>query len=190
MTASCRLLSVGALLALLMYASVTGDEGLPPHGDAPSGSLAGRLLVATPQLEDPNFSETVVYGPLDRMLEGMGIPPNGESKIDLRVHYGGPVEPSRAFVLHSPEYHAQDTMVVSDIAALTVAPGILQDMAAGNGPERSLFVLGYAGWGPDQLENELAAGAWVVVEPDASLLFDQDTTTKWQRAYDRRGIEL
>ena len=210
MTASCRLLSVGALLALLMYASVTGDEGLPPHGDAPAGSLAGRLLVATPQLEDPNFSETVVYvvhhnregamglvinrllgtGPLDRMLEGMGIAPNGESKIDLRVHYGGPVEPSRAFVLHSPEYHAQDTMVVSDIAALTVAPGILQDMAAGNGPERSLFVLGYAGWGPDQLENELAAGAWVVVEPDATLLFDEETTTKWQRAYDRRGVEL
>jgi putative transcriptional regulator len=205
-----RLFSVGALLALLMYASVTGDEGLPPHGDAPAGSLSGRLLVATPQLEDPNFRGTVVYvvhhnragamglvinrllgtGPLDRMLEGLGIAPDGESKVDLRVHYGGPVEPSRAFVLHSPEYHGQDTMMVSDIAALTVAPGILEDMAAGHGPKRSLFALGYAGWGPDQLENELAAGAWFVVEPDATLLFDEDTATKWQRAFARRGIEL
>jgi putative transcriptional regulator len=63
-------------------------------------------------------------------------------------------------VLHSPEYHGQNTMVLSDIAALTVSPGILQDMAAGHGPERSFFALGYAGWGPDQLENELADGAW------------------------------
>jgi putative transcriptional regulator len=209
-TASCRLLSVGALLALLLYASVTGEEILPPHGEAPAGSLAGRLLVATPELQDPNFRETVVYvvdhnragamglvinrllgsGPLDRMLEGLGIARNGESKIDLRVHYGGPVAPSRAFVLHSPEYHGQDTRAVSDITALTVSPGILQDMAAGRGPKRSLFALGYAGWGRGQLENELAAGAWVVVEPDAALLFDEETTTKWQRAYDRRGIEL
>jgi putative transcriptional regulator len=209
-TASCRLLSVGALLALLMYVSVTGDDALPPHGDAPAGSLAGRLLVATPELQDPNFRETVVYivhhhqagamglvinrvlgtGPLDRMLEGLGIARNGESKVNLRVHYGGPVEPSRAFVLHSPEYHRQDTMMVSDIAALTVAPGILEDMAAGHGPKRSLFALGYAGWAPGQLESELAAGAWLVVEPDSALLFDLDTATKWQRAYDRRGIEL
>jgi putative transcriptional regulator len=209
-TASCRLFSVGALLALLMYASVTGDGASLPDAEASKESLAGQLLVATPDLDDPNFRETVVYmvhhnragamglvinrvlgsGPLDRMLEGLGIAPDRESELELRVHYGGPVEPSRAFVLHSPEYHGQDTMVLSDIAALTVSPGILQDMAAGNGPARSLFVLGYAGWGPDQLENELAAGAWAVVEPDATLLFDEETTTKWQRAYDRRGVDL
>jgi putative transcriptional regulator len=81
-------------------------------------------------------------------------------------------------------------MVVSELAALTVSPGILEDIAAGKGPKQSLFALGYAGWGPGQLENELAAGAWVVVEPDATLLFDADTATKWQRAFDRRGIDL
>jgi putative transcriptional regulator len=63
-------------------------------------------------------------------------------------------------------------------------------MAAGHGPKRSLFILGYAGWGPGQLEQELAAGAWFVVEPDAALLFDSETATKWQRAYDRRGVDL
>lgn len=210
MRASCRLLSVGALLALLVCGSVAGDAALRPDREAASESLAGQLLVATPDLDDPNFRETVVYmvhhdragamglvinrvlgtGPLDRMLEGLGVAPNGESHLDLRVHYGGPVEPSRAFVLHSPDYHAADTLDVSDIAALTTSPDILEDIAAGKGPKRSLFALGYAGWGPAQLENELAAGAWFVVEPDAALLFDEQPETKWQRAFDRRGIDL
>ena len=210
MTASCRLLSVGALLALFVYASVTSDAALRPDREATSGSLAGQLLVATPDLDDPNFRETVVYmvhhdragamglvinrllgtGPLDVMLEGLGVAPNGESQLDLRVHYGGPVEPSRAFVLHSPDYRSQDTVVLSELAALTGSPGILEDIAAGKGPRRSLFALGYAGWGPEQLENELAAGAWFVVEPDEALLFDEETETKWRRAFDRRGIDL
>jgi putative transcriptional regulator len=93
-------------------------------------------------------------------------------------------------MLHSPDYRGEDTVVLSDFAALTLSPDILQDIAAGRGPRRSLFALGYAGWGPEQLESELAAGAWVVVEPDADLLFDDHPETKWQRAFDRRGIEL
>ena len=80
--------------------------------------------------------------------------------------------------------------MVSDLAALTPSPGILQDIAAGRGPKQSLFALGYAGWAPGQLESELAAGAWFVVDPDETLLFDPDTATKWQRAFDRRGVEL
>ena len=210
MSASWRLPSVGVLLVLLLYASVAPDAALAPGDEAAEESLAGRLLVAAPELGDPNFSETVVYmvhhdrasamglvinrllatGPLDRMLEGLGMAPEAESKLELRVHYGGPVEPSRAFVLHSPDYHAEDTVAVSELAALTGSPGILRDIAAGRGPERSLFALGYAGWGPGQLESELAAGAWFVVEPDATLLFDDQTETKWQRAFERRGIEL
>jgi putative transcriptional regulator len=209
-TASNRLLSVGALLALLVYASVATDAALQPDREGMEGSLAGQLLVATPELDDPNFRDTVVYvvhhdrsgamglvinrllgtGPLDRMLEGLGMTPDGQSKLELRVHYGGPVEPSRAFVLHSPDYHSGDTLEVSDIAALTGSMHVLEDIAAGRGPRRSLFVLGYAGWAPGQLENELAAGAWVVVEPDEALLFDEETETKWQRAFDRRGVEL
>lgn len=210
MTASRRLLSIAAMLALFTYASVATDAARRPDGEATQESLAGQLLVAAPELEDPNFRETVVYvlhhdragamglvinrvlgtGPLDRMLEGLGIAPNGESHLDLRVYYGGPVQPAQGFMLHSPDYHAADTVDVSDIAALTTSPEVLRDIAAGKGPRRSLFALGYAGWGPGQLENELAAGAWFVVEPDATLLFDEQTETKWQRAFDRRGIDL
>jgi putative transcriptional regulator len=209
MTASRRLLSMAALLALVTYASVGTDAARRQDQD-PTKSLAGQLLVAAPDLQDPNFRETVVYlvhhdqagamglvvnrvlgtGPLDEMLEGLGMPPDGAADLELRVHYGGPVEPARGFMLHSPDYRAEDTVVLSDLVALTVSPGILQDIAAGKGPRRSLFALGYAGWGPEQLESELAAGAWVVVEPDAELLFDEQPETKWQRAFDRRGIDL
>jgi putative transcriptional regulator len=210
MTASRRLLSIAALLALVTYASVGTDAARWQDQDPPTASLAGQLLVAAPDLQDPNFRETVVYlvhhdqagamglvvnrvlgtGPLDEMLEGLGMPPDGAADLELRVHYGGPVEPARGFMLHSPDYRAEDTVVLSDLVALTVSPGILQDIAAGKGPRRSLFALGYAGWGPEQLESELAAGAWVVVEPDAELLFDEQPETKWQRAFDRRGIDL
>ena len=210
MTASRRLLSVAALLALFLYASVGSDAARRQDPEPAQDSLVGRLLVATPELQDPNFRETVVYlvnhdqagamglvinrvlgtGQLDRMLEGLGLPSNGATDLELRVHYGGPVEPTRAFMLHSPDYRAEDTVVLSEMTALTLSPGILEDMAAGKGPKRSLFALGYAGWGPEQLEGELAAGAWVVVEPDADLLFDEHPETKWQRAFDRRGIDL
>ena len=210
MSASRGLLSVAALLALTMYASVVSDAARRQDPDPADRSLAGQLLVATADLQDPNFRETVVYlvhhdragamglvinrvlgtGPLDEMLEGLGLPPDGRAERELLVHYGGPVAPTRAFMLHSPEYRAADTVVLSDLAALTLSPGILQDIAAGKGPRRSLFALGYAGWGPEQLEGELAAGSWVVVEPDADLLFDEQAETKWQRAFDRRGIDL
>ena len=210
MTASRRLLSLAALLVLFLYVSVTTDAARQQDPTPAPDSLAGQLLVATPELDDPNFRETVVYivhhdqggamglvlnrvlgtGPLDKMLESLGARPNGATDRKLRVYYGGPVEPVRAFVLHSPDYHDADTVVLSDIAALTIPPHILEDIAGGKGPKHSLFALGYAGWGPDQLEGELAAGAWSVVEPDENLLFDEQSETKWQRAWDRRGVDL
>jgi putative transcriptional regulator len=210
MTASRRLLSLTALLVLFLYSNVTTDAARRQDPSAAPDSLAGRLLVATPELDDPNFRETVVYivhhdqggamglvlnrvlgtGPLDKMLESLGAAPNGATDQKLRVYSGGPVEPGRAFVLHSPDYHDANTVVLSDLAALTIPPHILEDIAAGKGPKHSLFALGYAGWGPDQLEGELAAGAWSVVEPDEDLLFDDASETKWQRAWDRRGVDL
>ena len=210
MIASRRLLSVAALFAFVTYASVDADAARRADQQPTRDSLAGQLLVATPDLADPNFRETVVYmvhhddagamglvinrvlgtGPLDKMLESLGIAPDGATGLGLRVHDGGPVAPARGFMLHSPDYHAQDTVAVSELAALTVSTGILQDIAAGKGPKRSLFALGYAGWGPDQLEGERAAGAWFVVEPDQDLLFDEHPETKWRRAMDRRGIDL
>jgi putative transcriptional regulator len=106
------------------------------------------------------------------------------------VHYGGPVERGRGFVLHSPDYHGQNTVVLSNLAAVTSSPDILKDLAAGKGPRQSLFALGYAGWAPDQLASEIAAGAWVVIDADEDLLFGKQVDSKWQRALNREGIEL
>jgi putative transcriptional regulator len=210
MIAPSRLLSMAALLAIVTFAGVATDAARGPERDPASTSVAGRLLVATPELQDPNFREAVVYmihhdesgamglvvnrvlgsGPLDDLLERLGIDAEVEADVEVEVHYGGPVEAGRGFMLHTPDYRSEDTTVVSGLAALTVTPEILRDIAAGKGPRRSLFALGYAGWSPHQLEDELAVGAWVVVDADETLLFDHQNDTKWQRAFDRRGIDL
>jgi putative transcriptional regulator len=210
MTASARLLSMAALLAIMVFVGVSTDAARQLDRDPSEISVAGRLLVATPDLKDPNFRQTVVYmihhdddgamglvinrvlgaGPLDKLLQGLGIASRGGGDVEIEIHYGGPVETSRGFMLHTPDYRGTDTTQVSDLAALTTTPEILRDVAIGKGPKRSLFALGYAGWSPQQLEAELAAGAWVVIEADEALLFDHDNDTKWQRAFDRRGFEL
>jgi putative transcriptional regulator len=156
---------MAALLAIVTLVGVDTDAARQPDRDARQNSVAGRLLVATPDLDDPNFRRTVVYmvhhdesgamglvinrvlgaGPLDKMLEGLGIDAEGDSSVEIEVHYGGPVETSRGFMLHTPDYQGADTTVVSDLAALTLTPEILRDIAAGRGPKRSLFALGYAG---------------------------------------------
>jgi putative transcriptional regulator len=208
--------SRAAGLAALALAVASAAEAARSPGELTPGdqmeqeSVAGRLLVATPELEDPNFDHAVVYmvehdgggamglvlnrvlgkGPVAELLEGLGIEGEVDPAAEIEVHYGGPVESGRGFVLHTPDYTGEDTVVLSDLVALTTSLDVLSAIAAGNGPKRSLFALGYAGWAPGQLEAELAVGAWVVVEPDEALLFDDALETKWQRALARRGVDL
>jgi putative transcriptional regulator len=173
-------------------------------------SLAGQLLVATPELDDPNFRHTIVYlvqhdargavgvvvnrvlgaGPLGKLLEGLGVEEGSDSAAEIRVHYGGPVEPGRGVMLHSPDYRQDDPLVVDHLAAFSFSLDALRDIAVGHGPRQSLFALGYAGWAPDQLEGEIAGGSWFTIAPDAALLFDDAIDTKWQRALARGGVEL
>jgi putative transcriptional regulator len=205
----------GGLLALLALTVMSAEAARPPGGEMlrePSSTdpIAGRLLVATPDLEDPNFYHTIVYivrhdqtgamglvinrrlgrGPIGKLLEGLGVEAEVEGDAEIDVHYGGPVERDQGFVLHSPDFVGEDTVVLSQSVALTSSLDVLSAIAAGKGPERSLFALGYAGWAPDQLERELAAGAWVLVEADDGLLFDPQVESKWQRALERQGVDL
>jgi len=101
---------------------------------------------------------------------------------DVRVHYGGPIQERRGFVLHTPDWTGEGTTVVDGRFAVTEDPTVLQAMARGTGPRRALFFLGYAGWGPGQLEAELAAGAWGVAPADERLVFDEDPQQKWIEA--------
>jgi putative transcriptional regulator len=189
-------------------ARAPGD--LPPRDQLDRESVAGRLLVATEDLADPNFYHTVVYivqhdgggamglvlnrvlgkGPIGELLESLDLDGEVDPAAEIEVHFGGPVESGRGFVLHSPDYDGEDTVVLSDLVALTSSLDVLRAIAAGKGPKRSLLALGYAGWAPGQLEAEIAAGAWEVVLPDEELLFDDHTESKWRRALDRRGIDL
>ena len=129
-------------------------------------------------------------GPIAKLLEGLGLEAEVDGGAEIEVHYGGPVQRERGFMLHSPDFIGEDTVVLSTSVALTSSPDVLSAIAAGKGPQDSLFALGYAGWAPDQLEQELAAGAWVVVDADETLLFDQQIESKWQRALDRQGVDL
>jgi putative transcriptional regulator len=198
------------LIALLAVIGTTSDAARQPDEAPRAGSLAGQFLVATPELEDPNFDHTVVYlishddsgamglvinrvvakGPLNRLLEDLGVESEAADSEEVRIHYGGPVDPSRAFVLHSSDYRSEDTVPLAGGIAMTGSLDVLEDIAAGQGPQRRLLAVGYAGWAPDQLEQEVAAGAWFTVPADEALLFDDRVETKWQRAMQRRGVDL
>lgn len=171
--------------------------------------LTGQLLVATDEIRDPRFHHTVIYmvrhdatgamglvvnrpladAPLARLLELFGAGGQGVAG-SVRVFYGGPVELARAFVLHTTDWTSPDTRVVAGGIALTAHPGVLDAIAQGRGPRRSLVALGYAGWAPGQLEGEIQRGAWIGVPADETLVFGGDAEDTWQRAMARRKIEI
>ena len=198
-----------AALLILLAAATGGGQPARPAEPFPARSTAGQLLVATEDLRDPRFARTVVYMlrhdaagalglivnrpvgalPLARVLESLGREPGGASG-DIRVYYGGPVEPGRGFVLHTPEWTGGDSRVVHGGVAVTSDPAIFEAIASGTGPRRAMFAAGYAGWAPGQLEGEIQGGSWFVVTADEALIFDDDAASKWERATERRTIAL
>ena len=174
-----------------------------------SDDLTGQLLVATPEMRDPRFVETVIYivkhsaegtfglvinrplakGPVEDLLKGFGLE-SGGAKGEIIIHYGGPVSPRAGFVLHSDDVILEESAKVANGIAMTSDPKLIEAMAQGKGPKQSLFIMGYAGWAPGQLEGELMAGSWYVVSGDKALIFGQDAERKWQQAMDKRKIPL
>jgi putative transcriptional regulator len=193
-----------ATIALLASATST------PRAEAQrTTSLGGDLLVASPDMRDPRFARTVIYlihhdasgaqgfvvnrplgdVALGKLLDQMrrdGSTASGQ----VRLHGGGPVEGRRVFVLHTDDYTSPGTAAIKNGVSVTTDPDILQSMAQGQGPRRARIVVGYAGWGPGQLEAEIEAGAWMRAAADESLLFDDDYDKKWERAQTRKKIDL
>ena len=173
-------------------------------------SLTGQLLIAMPQMMDPRFARSVVYVCAHSEDAGaMGLVVNklfealtmGELFTHLKldpgalgrsrpVHFGGPVEPGRGFVLHTTDYREDATLAVADGIGLTATLDILRAIGKGEGPRRSLLALGYAGWAPGQLDAEMQANGWLSVQADADLVFDPDFDGKWRRALAKLGIDL
>ena len=177
-------------------------------GKSGSGYLTGQLLIAMPQMNDPRFERTVIYICAHTADGAMGLVVNREIEaltfpdllkqlnIDaevvddrIQVLFGGPVETGRGFVLHSSDYVQNATMLVDKRVGLTATMEVLKDIASGNGPRLNLLALGYAGWGPGQLDAEIHANGWLTVPADDGLIFDPDLDKKWERAVAKIGID-
>ena len=187
---------------------MTDSKTRATSANSSENSLAGHLLVAMPNMSDPRFERAVIYvcahgedGAMGlminklvdqitfpEMLEQLGIDDSNVAE-QIRVHFGGPVETGRGFVLHSTDYRQDSSMEVDSRIALTATVDILRDIAGGQGPRRSLLALGYAGWGPGQLDQEIQANGWLHVDPDEQLIFDTDLDDKWQRAIGKLGFD-
>lgn len=172
-------------------------------------TLSGQLLVAMPHMEDPRFARSVVYVcahsddgamglvvnrlidsmRLDSLLDHLGLETT-MSHPDLPVHFGGPVESSRGFVLHSADLVQDSTLLIDDDVALTATTEMLKAIADGSGPERCVLALGYAGWGAGQLDQEIQDNGWLLVPADDQLVFGLDNDAKWEGAMTKLGIDL
>ena len=178
-------------------------------GQSLSGYLTGQLIVAMPAMSDPRFERSVIYmcvhnedGAMglvvnrlmdsltfDDLLLQLGMD-NTNHDRDIRVHFGGPVESGRGFVLHSNDYTQEGTVPMENGVSLTATVDILRDIADGHGPRDHLLALGYAGWGPGQLDGEIQENAWLHCPADENLVFDPDLGSKWERAMQKIGIDL
>ena len=169
--------------------------------------LTGQFLVAMPNMGDPRFVKSVIYmvshndeGAMgliinkihDKMrfpdlLKQLGIPATGRL-LEWNVHHGGPVETARGFVLHSPDFTSETTLAVNQNIALTATVDVLQAVASNHGPAHGLFALGYAGWAPGQLDQEIQANGWLTMPANPDILFDRDHDNKWHRVLSNFGI--
>lgn len=202
--------ALGLLVALLLaFAPPAEPRGTTDGGGQSAQSLAGRLLVAREELRDPNFHRTVIFllehdprgamglvinrrlggVPLKELLEEMGVDVEADD-AEIAAHYGGPVDPERSFLLHSDDAMLETSQKLPGGFAVSVDPEMLRRILEGGGPKDFRFILGYAGWGPGQLEAEIARGTWWDVEADPALVFEAEVATIWQRALDLRGVDL
>jgi putative transcriptional regulator len=170
-------------------------------GAIAAGFLTGQVLIAMPAMTDPRFAQSVIYlcahtadgamglvvnRPLeqpsfDELLRQLEIAPMPPARR-ISLHKGGPVENARGFVLHTTDWSGDGSLKVDDTLALTASLDILKAIAGGGGPERGMLALGYAGWGPGQLDEEMQQNAWLNAPASMDLLFDRADDTKWRRA--------
>ncbi len=186
-------------------------------GAEETDSLEGQFLIAMPSMADSRFEHSVIYLcshsdqgamglvvnqvarhlSLEELLIQLDILNDDESAIRLpdsvrgmNVHKGGPVEVERGFVLHSDDFMLnQSTLTIDNGICLTATLEILRALAQGDGPQQAILALGYAGWAPGQLENEIQANGWLTAPADPEILFDTDFDAKWRRALSSMGID-
>ena len=176
---------------------------------AANGYLSGQLLVATPVIDSGCFQKSVIYifnhsvegamgliinQPLElvnytALLEGMDLPKDAANR-EIPIYFGGPVERTRGFVIHSTDYYREFSLARSAELAVTASSVILGDIVAGNGPKHAALVVGYAGWSAGQLEAEIEGNSWITVPATADLMFNTESDIKWVTASKSLGIDM
>ena len=170
--------------------------------------LTGQLLVAMPAMADPRFAQSVIYvcahteegamgivvnRPLakpsfEELLRQLDVEPTPPAR-QIRLYAGGPVDRARGFVLHTADWTGDGSLKVTDDLALTASLDVLKAIAEGGGPREGILALGYAGWGPGQLDAEIQQNAWLSMQADETMVFDADHDTKWRRAFAKLKID-
>jgi putative transcriptional regulator len=201
-----RLMVAFIVLGVLAFgAQATQAQRLPPAKD----SLAGKLLVASKRMRDPNFAETVIYICRHDASGAFGLVLNrgagevsladvlrsfqieGQAAVGvLALRHGGPVQRDAGFILHTSEFQAGTRLCSQGGLAVSSGREILDALAAGKRPEQAVLFFGYAGWGAGQLERELGRKDWITVAADRAIIFGPETKSMWRRALRRRGIDL
>lgn len=195
-------------------AAFAADDGGESGADA--GSLKGKFLVANPSLPDPRFAHAVILMVKHDATGAFGLvinrpvgiaevtpdepgrkdggdaappppPPADATPMRFPAFLGGPVEPNKAFIVHSPEYKGEGTVSITARVAVTANVQILKDIADGKGPKRTLYIVGYSGWSAGQLEDEMRRNSWFEAPVDDKLVFDgDDTDAVWEQAMEMR----
>lgn len=179
-----------------------------PNFSRENYDLTGKLLVAMPFLPDPRFSHAVIYICGHDAQGAMGLIVNKglpavtfeelltQMEVDITtvatqipVHYGGPVEVGRGFVLHSNDYASESTVLIENGFAMTATLDILRAIAINEGPRNTLLALGYVGWSSGQLEQEIQENGWLTIDANPELIFGADLDNKWRQALATLGID-
>lgn len=177
-----------------------------------AGYLTGKLLLAMPSMGDSRFHRAVIFMCSHDAQGAMGLVVNHTlpglvfndlvKQLDLRsdivvdlnamrmpVMNGGPVESARGFLLHTPDFKREETVVIAGQYGITGTVEAVQDIVGGNGPDHLLFILGYAGWSAGQLDWEIQQNAWLVADADPGIIFHPDHDAKWGKAVGKLGFD-
>lgn len=171
--------------------------------------LTDHFIIAMPGLMDENFNQAVTYIcehdengtfgiiinreseiTLDEVMQQMKIPYHPDKSKDEAVFTGGPVQINRGFILHRPTGNWDSSLIVNDSVALTTSRDILEAIAGNKGPDDTIIALGYAGWGPGQLEQEMAANTWLSCQAEEQIIFNTPVEDRWQAAADLIGVDI
>ncbi|NBX02853.1 MAG: YqgE/AlgH family protein [Alphaproteobacteria bacterium] len=179
------------------------------QGNTKTGSLAGHLLVATSGIDGGCFDHSVIYicshnsegamgliinaplenVPMQEVFEQLSITPKPLAR-SLPMHFGGPVENGRGFVIHSDDFVSPDPLISRDGITVTANAAVLYALAEGKGPQKGLLTLGYAGWSPGQLETEIESGSWVLTPATSAIIFEAENDMKWNLAIASLGFDM